>query len=104
VSASSIPPMSPENRKALSTLQDAIQDYMQERWDNAPEMAGEVHPFLMDFACVVQIRHMSEDGTIHDDYAVIRNLGQAPHVTKGVLQEGIETIQEEQVLEEYGDE
>lgn len=95
--------MKAEDRKALSLLQDAIQDYMETRWDNAPEMAGEVRPFLMDFACAVQVRSVSEDGTIHDDYAVIRNLGQAPHVTKGVLQEGIETIQEEQVLEDYNE-
>lgn len=100
MSATSIPPMSPENRKALSTLQDAIQDYMETRWSNSEEMEGEERPFLMDFACAVQVRTVDQDGTIHDAYAVIRNLGQAPHVTKGVLQEGIETIQEEQVLED----
>lgn len=100
MAATSIPPMKPEDRKALSELQDAIQDYMETRWNNAPEMEGEERPFLMDFACAVQVRTVDQDGTIHDDYAVIRNQGQAPHITKGILNEGVETIQEEQVAEE----
>jgi hypothetical protein len=100
VSTTSIPPMSPARRSALSKLQDQVQEYMEMVWTESGAVAEEDTPFLMDFAMAVQVRTVDPDGTITDAYAVIRNAGQAPHITKGILNEGIETIQEEQMSEE----
>lgn len=95
--------MSPASRLATVQLGEAIQRYMETRWDEDDRMDGEPRPFLADFACTVQMRTVDDDGTINDVYAVLRTVGQAPHITKGLLQEGIETIQEEQVLEDEDD-